>query len=78
MAQYMPKDTRCAQCNLPIKVTEQFVGFRFGTGIYFWHNRFLVLEDCWGKFLLEHVRNVHDSQGPEISAEPCSIPPVVH
>jgi hypothetical protein len=59
MTQTMPQGTKCAGCDLPIKDTESFVAYRFGGGVRFWHNRFRVIDDCWGKFLLEHVQRVH-------------------
>ncbi|MGA2429464.1 MAG: hypothetical protein ABSH13_13275 [Candidatus Acidiferrum sp.] len=58
MPQSMPKGTKCTGCNLPIKVTELFVGYRFGGAVRFWHNRSRIVEDCWGEFLLERVRHV--------------------
>lgn len=60
MPQAMPKGTKCTGCKMPIKITELFVGYRFGGGVRFWHNRFRVIEDCWGKFLLERVNCIHD------------------
>ena len=59
MTQAMPIDTKCSGCNLPIKITELFVGYRFGGVVRFWHNGSRTVEDCWGKFLLEHVQDVH-------------------
>jgi hypothetical protein len=59
MPQAMPEDTKCAGCNQPIRITELFVGYRFGGGVRFWHNGSRAAEDCWGKFLLEHARRVH-------------------
>jgi len=59
MTQSMPKGTKCAACSLPITDTGSFVAYRFGGAVRFWHNRYRGLEDCWGKFLLEHVRQVH-------------------
>jgi hypothetical protein len=59
MTHSMPEDTKCAGCNLPIKGTELFVGYRFGGGVRFWHNGSRATEDCWGKFLLEHAQRVH-------------------
>ena len=75
MPQTMPKGTKCTGCNLPIKITELFVGYRFGGGVRFWHNRSRVIEDCWGKFLLEDVHNVHAVQTTRISQKPSSRPP---
>jgi hypothetical protein len=56
MIQAMPKGTKCAACSQPIKDAGSFVAYRFGGAVRFWHNRFRGLDDCWGKFLLEHVR----------------------
>jgi hypothetical protein len=55
MPQAMPKGTKCTGCSLPIKIEESFVGYRFGVGVQFWHNRSRIHEDCWGRFLLERV-----------------------
>jgi hypothetical protein len=62
MPQAMPKDTKCAGCNLPIKITELFVGYRFDGGVRFWHSGSRPVEDCWGRFLLEHVQHIHGVQ----------------
>jgi hypothetical protein len=84
MAQYMPKDARCARCDLPIGDNDVFVAYRFGGEVRFWHNRGYVPEDCWRNFLLDQVRSaqsgpsVHGGHALEISAKRPAIPPVVH
>jgi hypothetical protein len=62
MPQAMPKGTKCTGCSLPIKIEESFVGYRFGVGVQFWHNRSRINEDCWGRFLLERVHLVQTSK----------------
>jgi hypothetical protein len=75
MPQAMPKGTKCAGCNLAIKITELFVGYRFGEGVRFWHNRSRVIEDCWGKFLLERIHLVQTSKSfQKPSPRPPTIP----
>lgn len=77
MPQVMPKGTKCTRCNLPIKMTELFVGCRFGKEVRFWHNRSRVFEDCWGKFLLDRVHDVlgGDVQTTKPSHKPSSGAP---
>jgi hypothetical protein len=77
MSEIIPKGTKCNRCDLPIKMTDSFVGCRFGHGFQFWHNRSHVVEDCWGKFLLDRVNavlGVHDLQTPKRSHEPSPKP----
>jgi hypothetical protein len=75
MPNTMPKCMKCTGCNLPIKITELFVAYRSGEGVRFWHNRSRVIEDCWGKFLLERVHYIHavyDLQTTKRSHKPSS------
>jgi len=78
--QLMPKNTNCNGCKLPIKIEELFVGCRFDGAVHFWHNRTRVIEDCGGKFLLEHVHRIHSihTGRRKISQKPASRPPTNH
>jgi hypothetical protein len=76
--QLMPKNTNCNGCNLPIKIEELFVGCRFDGAVHFWHNRTRVSDDCWGKFLLEHVLRNHPGQAKNAFQKPALGPPPTH
>jgi hypothetical protein len=62
MTRIVPEGTKCGRCDVPIKMFEPFVVYRFGREVQIWHKRSCILEEHRGELRfnqLHHAQQAH-------------------